>query len=115
MGEAARARRPRRPMTQRILLQITFLCRDHTALLRACVEQGMLPAAPPTEVAVHGKKVDGPADWIAVNHGERTLGVHWPDGSDVYVSGHDFVRTAMRGYMLDVPELVEKLAAVPFE
>jgi hypothetical protein len=103
-------------MGRDVLLQITFICGDHRALLRGLVDRGLVASSPPDELAAHDAKVKPvPADWAAVDFRRKTLKADWADGSYVLVNRGDLVRISTRKYPLDVPELVSRLARCDFE
>ena len=103
-------------MSQKVLLEVAFLCADHIALLRSLIEAGMVSATPPDEVGIHGPRLkEVPPDWVTVDFHGKTLTAYWNDGSYVSVSGPDLVFVSTRNYQLDVNDLAARLANVEFE
>src|SRR5262245_53471977 len=64
-----------------------------------------------------GSQTCRPTGWRLISATERSgvTGRMVARSSSVYLNARDHVRTSMRGYMLDMLELVNKLASVPFE
>lgn len=103
-------------MSQKVLLEITFICADHVALLRSLAKEGLVAATAPSEVGVHGKRLKPvPSDWVTVDFGDKTLKAEWEDGSYALVSDPDLVRISTRNYLLDVLALMAPLSRVEFE
>jgi hypothetical protein len=103
-------------MSQSVLLEATFSCSDHRALLRSLVRAGILPSGPPLKLDRHGmqdKQV--PADWVGLDLKGKSLTVDWPDESFVYVIGPDLVDISIRDFALDALDLANRLAEVEME
>lgn len=103
-------------MSQNVLLEITFVCADHAALLRSSIQQGLVSGTIPDRVAVHGTALTPvPADWVTVDFRDKMLKSDWDDGSYVLAIGPDLVRISTRNFALDVGALVTSLTGVEFE
>jgi hypothetical protein len=99
------------------MLQASFFCTDHRALLRSLIREGMLPGGPPQRASLHGvKKSKLPDDWIEqLQLAGRTYTVYWPEDSSAYVAGPDLVVISSGAYALDADRLTGQLANVEFD
>lgn len=103
-------------MSANVLLEMTFICADHVALLRSLVREQIVAAPPPGKLAAHTAKLTTiPAEWFAVDFQHRTLKADWKDGSYVLVNRGDLVRVSTRNFPLDMVDLAARLARVDFE
>jgi len=102
-------------VSQKVLLDITFICADHIALLRSLIQMGFVSAEPPNRVGIHGTRLPAvPADWVAVDFHGKTFKADWPDGSYVHVNDRDLVSISTRNFQLDVLEVIAPLSNVDF-